>query len=115
MRHVSRRRQSEYRKGGHHADTSVERVERLIASLALDDVHVVPGVFPDETGAQLASRQLRLVHVDVDTARSTEEVMAFVWPRLSVGGVVVVDYGFQGCDGVTGVVERMRSLPPAAS
>jgi O-methyltransferase len=33
---------------------------------------------------------------------SARDIVEWVWPRLSIGGIIVFDdYGFIGCDGVT--------------
>lgn len=97
-------------KGGEHADTSVEIVRDLAAKMGLDNIDLLKGVFPDETGQRVADRTIALCHIDVDVYESAGQVLDWVWPRLQVGGVVVFDdYGFSTCDGVTRLVnERAR-------
>jgi O-methyltransferase len=59
------------------------------------------GIFPDETIESLPNK-IRLCHVDVDTYGSAKACLETVWPRLSVGGMIIFDdYGFWGCEGVT--------------
>jgi O-methyltransferase len=92
--------------GGEYA-TSRTHVEELLARLELFGVVVLQGVFPDETAAALAEKQLRMCHVDVDVYESARDVLCWAWPRLVPGGIVVFDdYGFLGCDGVTRVVDE---------
>jgi O-methyltransferase len=103
-------RDPDYR-GGEHADTSQAVVERLLSRLGVSNVTVVPGIFPESAGA-IASRQFRLAHIDVDVYRSARECMSYLWPRLSVGGIVVFDdYGFDGTRGVRECVDELRKGP----
>jgi O-methyltransferase len=99
--------------GGEFRDTSAELASSLFASLGLNNVAVLKGVFPDETGSQLANRRFALCHVDVDVYQSAKEVVEWLWPRLVDGGVVVFDdYGFVECAGVAKFVDsclRSRS------
>ncbi|MGP0032958.1 MAG: TylF/MycF/NovP-related O-methyltransferase [Solirubrobacteraceae bacterium] len=81
-------------------------------SLGLERVQLLPGIFPDETGEQLADRTFRFVHVDVDVYQSASDVFEWAWPRLSHGGVAVFDdYGFPACPGVTQFVDEQRGRP----
>ena len=94
--------------GGEHSDTSRELVEKLIdETLNLTNVHIVPGTFPDETGAKLENERFRFCHIDVDVYQSAKEILNWVWPRLIPGGIIVYDdYGFATCDGITRHVEE---------
>ena len=41
-----------------------------------------------------------LVHIDVDLYEPTLASLAFFWPRISAGGMIVCDdYGFESCPG----------------
>lgn len=76
----------------------VEAALRLVGAKAT----VISGTFPDHTGHLLTDRRFRFCHVDVDVYQSAEDVWTWVWPRLSVGGMIVYDdYGFASCPGVT--------------
>ena len=98
-----------YYRDGKHDDTSREIVERLIATMKLDNVELLEGIFPEDTGGRIADQTFRLCHCDVDVYRSAKDVLDWVWPRLSPGGVVVFDdYGFPACPGVTKLVEEQR-------
>jgi O-methyltransferase len=100
-------RDNEY-VGGEHKDTSVDRVRGLARQLNLDNVTVLEGVFPDETGEHIGSTQIRLGHIDVDVYDSAQESFAWIWERLVSGGVVVFDdYGFYSCEGVTRFVNEV--------
>jgi O-methyltransferase len=98
-----------YYHDGKHDNASRETVERLVAGLGLRNAELLEGVFPEETGTQIAHRAFRLCHVDVDVYRSAADVLDWVWPRLSSGGVVVFDdYGFPACPGITKLVDEQR-------
>jgi O-methyltransferase len=98
-----------YYRDGKHDDTSRETVEALIKRMALENVMLLQGVFPEETAAAVSERRFRLCHVDVDVYQSAADVFAWTWPRLSPGGVVVFDdYGFPACPGVTKFVDEQR-------
>jgi hypothetical protein len=59
-----------------------------------------------ERFAEIADRRFCFVHVDVDLAEPTKQCLEFFFPRLAPGGVMIVDdYGFASCPGVTRVVE----------
>jgi O-methyltransferase len=101
-----------YYKGGELADTSADIVRGLVQKLGLSNVQVLEGIFPDETGHCIADREFRFCHIDVDVYQSAADVVAWVWPRLINGGLIVYDdYGFKGCEGVTRFVneECLRS------
>jgi O-methyltransferase len=101
-----------YYSGGEHDDTSIQIVQELLRRLGLHNVELLEGIFPEETGKQVADRTLRLCHVDVDVYQSAKDVFEWAWPRLSPGGVAVFDdYGFPCCPGVTKFVDEQRGLP----
>lgn len=102
---------SHYR-GGEHSDTSEAIVRELVGRLGLARVVVLKGVFPDETAAQVQADRIRFCHVDVDTYESARDILAWVWPRLVPGGIVVYDdYGFPRCDGIRDYVDEQLALP----
>ncbi|MBK6735365.1 MAG: class I SAM-dependent methyltransferase [bacterium] len=65
------------------------------------------GIFPDETALEIADRAFRFCHIDVDVYQSGKDVLEWVWPRLSVGGVVVFDdFGFSSTRGIAKLVHE---------
>lgn len=89
-------------KGGEHADTSEQVVTTLLTEMGLTQYVILKGIFPDETGQDIADHRFRFCHIDVDVYQSGKDVFEWIWPRLSVGGIVVFDdYGFSGCEGIT--------------
>ncbi|MGL4555448.1 MAG: TylF/MycF/NovP-related O-methyltransferase, partial [Gemmataceae bacterium] len=102
---------SEY-KSGEHSDTSARTVEALLATLGVEGVQILQGVFPDQTAHLIPPGKIRLCHIDVDVYQSARDIAAWAWPRLAVGGLLVFDdYGFQSCDGITKFVNEQRPLP----
>jgi O-methyltransferase len=94
-------------KGGEHANTSADSVRGLARKLGLSNVQVLEGIFPDQTGHRIADREFRFCHIDVDVYQSAADIVAWVWPRLINGGLIVYDdYGFKGCEGVTRFVNE---------
>jgi O-methyltransferase len=98
--------------GGEHSDTSKDEVLSLAKRMNLPNVRVHKGMFPDDTGRALGQCRLRLCHIDVDVYESASQTFDWVWPRLTVGGIVIFDdYGFYSCSGVTRFVNRMIGQP----
>jgi len=55
----------------------------------------IPARFPD-----VSDRSFALVHLDVDLYEPTRDALAFFWPRIAVGGMLVCDdYGSVKCPG----------------
>lgn len=63
------------------------------------DVEIFPGWIPNRF-QDVANRSFRLVHIDVDLYQPTHDSIAFFYPRLSSGGVIIMDdYGLLTCPG----------------
>jgi O-methyltransferase len=98
-------------KGGEHADTSEPVVEDLLRALALPNVRILKGIFPDQTARMIdLDTRFRLCHIDVDVYQSAKDVMSWIWDRMVPGGMIVYDdYGFHGCPGITRYVNEQAS------
>ena len=80
--------------------TSVEQVRAYLAEFV--NVHLHPGIFP-ASAAHLAGADLRFkfVHLDVDLYESTRSALAWFYPRMERGGIIVThDYGDRTVPGV---------------
>lgn len=98
--------------GGEHSDSTRHEVEVLAARLRLDNISILPGIFPEDTGANIEARKFSFCHIDVDAYLSAKDVLAWVTPRLAMHGMVVFDdYGFFGCEGVTRLVNELSGVP----
>lgn len=97
-----------YYKGGEHADTSCEIVEKLLFNkLLLDNVQIMQGIFPEETAHKIENEKFRFCHIDVDVYQSAKDIVDWVWARMVRGGIIVYDdYGFSGPIGITEYVEE---------
>lgn len=99
-------------KGGEHSDASIQVVDELMADLDLKNYKILEGIFPDDTGDQVASLKFRLCHIDVDVFESARGVFDWIWKRMSIGGLIVFDdYGFRGTDGITKFVNSEQNNP----
>ena len=97
-------------KGGEHADTSTGEVEKLIKELNLTNTEILVGIFPEDTGKLIKDDLFRFCHIDVDVYQSAKDIVEWIWPKLTVGGIIIFDdYGFRGCAGVTKYVNEQRS------
>jgi O-methyltransferase len=95
--------------GGEHADATKEAVVELCKGLGLGQVHVLEGIFPDDSGNLLTDRRFRFCHIDVDVYESARDIAKWIWPRLVPGGMIVYDdYGFHSCSGITKFVNEER-------
>jgi O-methyltransferase len=96
-------------KGGEHADTSLQLVQKLFNDTGVGFIKILKGIFPEETASSLSEEKFRFCHIDVDVFKSAKLILEYVWPRLSVNGIVVFDdYGFISCNGVTKLVNEVK-------
>lgn len=70
------------------------------------------GWIPDRFG-DVGDRAFSFVHVDVDLFQPTLDSVAFFYPRLSDGGILVCDdYGFLTCPGATEALDEFLADKP---
>ncbi|HSX37333.1 MAG TPA: TylF/MycF/NovP-related O-methyltransferase [Chlamydiales bacterium] len=106
---VKATRRDDFYKGGEHQDTSPKIVQKLLNTLNLKNVQILPGIFPEDTGARISEQKFRFCHVDVDVYQSTLDIIDWVWPRLVSGGIIVFDdYGLPTCKGVRDFVNERK-------
>lgn len=85
--------------------TDFEEVKKLFEENPR--VKIYQGVFPRETGCFIEDQRFSLVHIDVDIYQSTKECLEFFYDRMNQGGVIIIDdYNFEGCKGVTKAVDE---------
>ncbi len=99
-----------YYKGGEFADTDTEAVR---ARLPFPSVAAFrPGLIPD-TFAGLEALRIAFAHIDVDIYPSVKACCEFVYPRLSVGGVMIFDdYAWSTCPGARAAVDEYFASRP---
>jgi O-methyltransferase len=106
-------RDTEY-ADGMFGDARITDVKALQRKMGLARVQYLPGIFPEESTGWLVDEGtvFAMAHLDMDTYQSTADAFAFLWPRLSVGGLMVFDdYGFLGTEGPVRFVEEQRASP----
>lgn len=63
-----------------------------------------------ERFAEVADRQFRFVHVDVDLYQPTRDSLEFFYPRLVSGGILLCDdYGFTTCPGARQAFDELAA------
>ena len=53
------------------------------------NVHIHKGMFPVDTGHHIEDKTFSFVHLDVDLYKSTLDSLAFFYPRMHAGGVII--------------------------
>jgi len=76
------------------------------------NAHFYKGWIPDRFN-EVADRRFSFLHIDVDLYEPTRDSIAFFYPRMNVGGVIICDdYGFATCPGATKAIdEYLRDKP----
>jgi O-methyltransferase len=60
-----------------------------------------------ERFADVESRRFAFVHIDVQLYKPTYDSLAFFYPRMNKGGIMIFDdYGFTTCPGATRAIEQ---------
>jgi O-methyltransferase len=73
---------------------------------AFEQVEYFPGWIPTRFD-DVRDRRFRVVHIDVDLYQPTRDSIAFFYPRLVEGGVIVMDdYGLMTCPGARQAAEE---------
>ncbi len=75
---------------GDFADTSLDYVYSVLFPI-LSPMHIHKGVFPQENSQYIANNKFSLVHLDVDIYSSVYDCLTFFTPRMSPGGIIVLD------------------------
>lgn len=95
--------------GGEHADTSLEHVENLAKLLGTDNIKILKGIYPEETGHEIKDMPIRFCHIDVDVYESAKDIINEIWPRVVKGGIIIFDdYGFRTTEGINTFVNEQR-------
>ncbi len=85
------------REGPYFTTPSLEEVQANMASTGHDDVVFIKGLVEETIPAQ-APKEIALLRLDTDWYQSTRHELEHLYPRLSSGGVLIIDdYGhFEG-------------------
>lgn len=80
-------------------DLKAGKQDLLAAVGHLQNVRIYEGWIPERFD-EVGHLTFKLVHIDVDLYQPTKESLAFFYPRLNPGGVIVLDdYGSTKCSG----------------
>ncbi len=94
----------------HYFSASEDLVRRNLGRF--DNVRFYKGWIP-ERFAEVADRRFALVHLDLDLYRPYHDSLAFFYPRLSAGGLIICDdYGFATWPGATKAVDEFFGDKP---
>lgn len=95
------------------SETSVEHVKRKIDTFQLENVQLKPGYFAG-TLHTFANRRFSFVHLDCDLYSSYKTCLEFFYPRLSLGGVILLDEYNDPCwPGCNKAVDEFLAAAPA--
>ncbi len=95
---------------GDFNDTSIEQVKEYLQH---QNVQFHVGIFPFSIPGPLKSEEFAFVHLDADQYQSTRHGLEFFYPRLVVGGVIVMDdYKFSHCPGATKALDEFLANKP---
>lgn len=95
-------------RAGDFADTNLESVKAQVNAPAIWHAGFMPATF-----VGLEDSRIAFAHIDVDIRQSVLDCCAFIYPRLSPGGIMVFDdYGFPSCPGARAAVDEFFSDKP---
>jgi O-methyltransferase len=84
--------------------TDIGEAERRLSPFK--NVQFYKGWIP-ERFAEVADRRFSFLHIDVDLYEPTRDSIAFFYPRMNVGAVIVCDdYGQSTCPGATKAIDE---------
>lgn len=91
---------------------SLEEVQHNLNEFEGDDIHFYPGWIPTTFNAD-EGRRFSFVHIDVDLYKPTLDSLAYFYPRMQPGGIILFDdYGFTSCPGATAACDEfLREMP----
>ena len=105
-------KKDDYYKGGEHANATPDDVQEVLQKIGGTKYHIHTGIFPEETGESIANLRFCFCHIDVDVYQSAYDTIQWIWARMPIGGIIVLDdYGFWGCEGVTKLCHEIRNIP----
>lgn len=95
---------------GDFANAALNQVRSFVGHPEIATFH--PGFIP-ETFADQADACIAFAHIDVDIYQPILDCCEFIYPRLSLGGIMVFDdYGFPSCPGARKAVDEFFSNKP---
>jgi hypothetical protein len=97
-------------KAGNVFETSLDLVRSVVGE---DSVTFVPGYFPASIPPGVSEQTFAIVHLDCDLYEPFKASLAFFYPRLSPGGMVIFhDYSSGYFDGARKAVDEFVASVP---
>lgn len=106
--------QPEARDGDYWQRGSLTSAEEVLhETLAgFDNYRAYKGWIPTRF-EEVSNRRFRFVHIDVDLYQPTYDSLAFFYPRVERGGIVLLDdHGFRSCPGARAAADAYMSDKP---
>lgn len=95
---------------GDFADTSLDAVRNVVGHG--DFIHFHKGWIPD-TFTGLEDERICFAHIDLDLYQGVKDTLAFVYPRMPAGGMIISDdYGLASCPGAWRAVDEFFASRP---
>ena len=96
-------------RGKEFANSSENIVADLVKQMCLQNVKILSGVFPEDTGAQVKDHAFKFVHIDVDVYQGARDAFEWLFPKVVSGGMVVFDdYGTSSTTGIRQYVDELQ-------
>lgn len=93
-------------------DLSVPLEETMRKLSRFDNICYYKGWIPSRF-PEVAERSFAFVHVDVDLYQPTKDALAFFYPRLVPGGILLCDdYGYHTCPGARRAFDEFAATTP---
>jgi len=91
-------------------------IEKTMRKLSrFDNIRYYKGWIPGRFD-KVSSRHFSFVHVDVDLYQPTKDSLAFFYPRLVPGGILLCDdYGYHTCPGARKAFDEFAATTPEQS
>lgn len=99
-------------RAGDFADGTLDHVRAFLAGYS--NLHFHPGIFPTSAAALAETKPVfKFVHLDVDLHASTRDALAWFYPRMTRGGLIVThDYSDVTVPGVKLAFDEFFSDKP---
>lgn len=87
-----------YHKKNDFNETSYEEVSEGL--IGYENIFIYKGIFPQDHGDKIKHNKFSLVHLDVDIYKSYMDCLNFFYPRMTDGGIIILDdYFSPNCEG----------------
>lgn len=98
-----------YCKKGFFNNPSTEHIVQLLNPLT--NYEIIKQEFPKGDTSKLDNLKFKFIHLDVDIYESTKNCLEYFYPRMLIGGYIVIDdYNWFQCLGVNIAVNEFFSI-----